>query len=68
MRHKQGATPAKERKMKLFYETKMYDYETKQKAQKHIETMKKKGWRVKEQYEQDETDYKWTVVYHRGAV
>ena len=54
--------------MKLFYETKMYDYETKQKAQKHIETMKKKGWRVKEQYEQDETDYKWTVVYHRGAV
>lgn len=55
--------------MRLFYETKMYDYESKESAEKHIETMRKKGWTVKEQYAEPlELEYRWTVVYHRSAV
>lgn len=54
--------------MRLFYESKLYDYESRAKAERHIQTMRKHGWSVKEQYEQSDGPYKWTVVFHRGAV
>ena len=55
--------------MRLFYEHRIYDYETKEKAEKHIACMRAKGWIVKYQYAEPlELEYRWTVEYHRGAV
>lgn len=52
---------------RLFFETKMYDYTTKTQAEADIPKMREKGWRVKEQYEQSDWSYGWTVVYMRGV-
>lgn len=50
---------------RLFFETKMYDYTTKAQAEADIPKMREKGWVVKEQYEQHDWSYSWTVVYMR---
>ncbi len=54
--------------MRLFYQLKLYDYKSKAEAERHTRKMRETGWTVKEQYEQDDGPYKWTVVYHKGAV
>lgn len=48
---------------RLMYKERMYDYETKAEAYDHIQEMKKKGWQVKDQYEQNDGKYTWTVEY-----
>lgn len=48
---------------RLFFETKLYDYTTKAEAEKDIPEMRKKGWFIKESYEQSDGNYTWTVVY-----
>ena len=53
--------------MRLFYQTKMYDYRTKAEAEKHAKKMRENYWFIKEQYEQNDGIYKWTVVYQKGA-
>lgn len=48
---------------RLFFETKLYDYTTKQQAEEDIIEMRKKGWVVKDSYAQDDYNYSWTVEY-----
>ena len=50
---------------RLFFETKMYDYTSKADAERDIPKMRANGWVVKEQYEQEDGKYTWTVVYMR---
>ena len=33
--------------MRLFYQLKVYDYETKQEAERHMKEMMEDGWKVK---------------------
>lgn len=55
--------------MRLFYEHRIYDYKTREEANKHITRMQANGWTVKDQYAEPlELEYRWTVEYHRGAV
>ena len=35
--------------MRLFYQLKVYDYETKQEAERHMKEMMEDGWKVKKQ-------------------
>lgn len=50
---------------RIFYAEKLYDYTSKNDADKHIVKMRQNGWFVKEQYEQNDGPYKWTVVYQK---
>ena len=56
---------------KLMYEYRIYDYTSKEEAEKHMEEMRASGWLVKESYQalnskyDKSSYYKWTVEYHR---
>lgn len=46
---------------RLFYESRLYDYSTKEEAQKHIDEMRKKGWYAKLQDASERT-----YIYNNG--
>lgn len=52
--------------MRLFYQTKMYDYRTKAEGEKHAEKMRAAGWFVLASYEQkNDSVYHWTIEYQK---
>lgn len=54
---------------RIFFQTRMYDYTTKEEAEKHIETMWNKGWSVKRDNDGscisklDDDKYKYSVEF-----
>ena len=51
---------------RVFYESKLFDYTTKEEAEKHIEEMKNKGWAVKTSlYENGQDTFPYSVEYHK---
>lgn len=56
---------------RIFYQTRMYDYTNKEEAEKHIETMRNKGWYPKRQddgdyiWELDDDRYKYSIEFYK---
>lgn len=51
---------------RIFYETRLYDYTTKEEAEKHIEEMKSKGWVVKQDvYNNGQDGFEYSVEYQK---
>lgn len=51
---------------RLFYEMRVYDYQTEKEMEKHIEEMENKGWMLKEKAElPQDSYYKFTVYYQK---
>lgn len=57
---------------RLFFQTKIYDYTSKEEAQKHIKEMESKCWRVKRNDKNEEIttldsscDYSYSVEYYK---
>lgn len=54
---------------RIFFQTRMYDYTTKEEVEKHIETMRNKGWIVKRDNDGncisklDDDKYKYSVEF-----
>lgn len=57
---------------RLFYQTKLYDYNSRKEAEKDIEKMKEKGYFPKEQnngsyiYENGQDGFPYSVEYQKG--
>ena len=56
--------------MRLFYQIKVYDYDTKQEAEEHMKEMTVNGWNVKRQevlFLGEDFDNAYEVEYYKEA-